>query len=227
MIERPRLSLSGRLIAAAAGVALLAAMAAPGRQIDFSEGWRSQGFLFKRANDYTGREARLEVASDGAVSLYWRQLPPGLWDGGAASWRWQVEASVPATDLSRKGGDDRNLALYFVFLPEDEARRLADAPVTRLLRSDSVRVLMYVWGGSAPEGRLVPSPYMDGRGATIIVRPAGTGAGEVRADLARDHARAFGTPPGMLVGLAVSADSDDTDSRIRARISDLRLSAGD
>jgi len=40
-------------------------------------------------------------------------------------------------------------------------------------------------------------------------------------DLARDHRRAFGSAPARLVGLAVSADSDDTDSRVVARIAGL------
>lgn len=215
-----------RLAGALLVAACLGGMDRPGTPIGFAEGWQTQGFLFKRANDYTATDRRLRVASDGAVSLYWRRLPSGLRDTGAASWRWQVEAGVPATDLSREGGDDRNLALYFVFLPETEARRLADAPVTRLLRTDAVRVLMYVWGGSGPEGRLVPSPYMDGHGMSIIARPAGTGSAGMTADLAADHQRAFDAEAGVLVGLAVSADSDDTDSRIRAQISDLHLQEG-
>jgi hypothetical protein len=42
-------------------------------------------------------------------------------------------------------------------------------------------------------------------------------------DLLADHQRAFGETPLSLVGLAVSADSDDTDTGIRARLSNLVL----
>jgi len=55
------------------------------------------------------------------------------------------------------------------------------------------------------------------------LRPAGTGAHRENVDLAADYRRAFGGVPGALVGLAVSADSDDTNSRIRARVSGLVL----
>ncbi|MGR3512356.1 MAG: DUF3047 domain-containing protein, partial [Paracoccaceae bacterium] len=44
-----------------------------------------------------------------------------------------------------------------------------------------------------------------------------------QVDLASDHRTAFGIEPGALIGLAVSADSDDTKGRIVASISDLQL----
>jgi len=58
---------------------------------------------------------------------------------------------------------------------------------------------------------------------TIPLRPAGTGSHSERVDLAADYARAFGGAPGALIGLAVSGDSDDTDSVIRAAIGNLVL----
>ena len=42
-------------------------------------------------------------------------------------------------------------------------------------------------------------------------------------DLAADHRRAFDEDPGVPVGLAVSADGDDTGATIEAMIEDLRL----
>ena len=122
---------------------------------------------------------------------------------------------MPPTDLSRKGGDDRNVSLYFVLV---DARAAA-----RLLTSRSARTLIYVWGGDHAPGAMVPSPYLRGRGFTFALRPAGTGAERVQVDLARDHAAAFGGPPEVLIGLAVSADSDDTNTHLRASLSDLML----
>lgn len=59
---------------------------------------------------------------------------------------------MPATDLTQKGGDDRNLAVYFVFLPEAQARELQGASITRLLNEDAIRALVYVWGGDHGRG---------------------------------------------------------------------------
>ena len=130
---------------------------------------------------------------------------------------------MPATDLSRKGGDDRNLALYFIFLPETAAQSARNAGVRALLDNPDVRVLMYIWGGSHSAGQIVPSPYLGARGRSVILRPAGTGSASERVNLAQDHQRAFGEAAQTLVGLAVSSDSDDTKTRVAASISGLQL----
>jgi hypothetical protein len=130
---------------------------------------------------------------------------------------------VPATDLRLKGGDDRNLAVYFVFLPEAEARASGRDGIRRLLEAEAARVLVYVWGGTDGQPRLQDSPYLGARGKTVALRAAGTGTMRETVDLAADHRAAFGSAPGALVGIAVSADSDDTASAIRAEIGDLVL----
>jgi hypothetical protein len=95
--------------------------------------------------------------------------------------------------------------------------------VTTLLNNDAVRVLVYVWGGSHARGAMLDSPYLGARGKTVVLRGAGTGQAREQVRLDRDYARAFGGDATSLVGLAVSGDSDDTDSRIMAQISGLTL----
>ncbi|MHA6344007.1 DUF3047 domain-containing protein [Roseivivax sp. CAU 1761] len=197
-----------------------AALAAP---LTFDGAWKHQKFSLFSQNDYAHRGDRLDVASDGTVSLTWRALPEARWGARQASWSWAVEEGVPATDLTAKGGDDRDLALYFVFLPEERAAELRDAAIRTLLSEPAARVLVYVWGGAHGVGEVLPSPYLEERGRTLVLHGAGTGAAMERVDLAADFARAFGGRPEALVGVAVSADSDDTESRIRARVENLVL----
>lgn len=209
---------------AVAALLPLAAGPAIAMQLAFTENWQEQTFgLFGGGNDFVFRRSALDVGSDDAVSLVWTALPGSAWGSRAASWRWQVDMSVPPTDLTRKGGDDRNLAVYFVFLPADRAASVRDAGIRALLNDGSARVLTYVWGGAHARGEVLPSPYLGDRGRTIVLRPAGTGAARERVDLAADFGRAFGGAAPGVVGVAVSADSDDTGSRIRARVSDLVL----
>jgi hypothetical protein len=193
------------------------------QQVAFSSGWKEQRFAIFGSNDYTLGGNTLGVASDGTVSLLWTALPAAMQGKTGAAWDWSVNTSVPATDLSRKGGDDRNLALYFIFLPAAAAQSAQSAGVRSLLDNPEVRVLMYIWGGSHSAGQIVPSPYLGARGRSVIMRPAGTGTASERVDLARDHQRAFGAPAQTLVGLAVSSDSDDTKTKVAASISGLRL----
>lgn len=201
----------------------LVTVAAHAGPVSFANGWAEQRLRLFSSNDYTFGD-RLDIRSDGAVSLAWTRLPQGEWDARMASWRWSVERSVPPTDLGRKGGDDRNISVYFVFLPPDQAMATQGANIRSLLGNDQVRVLQYAWGGNHAPGQVIPSPYGPaGQGATVALRQAGTGSHSERVDLARDYRSAFGGVPGALVGLAVSADSDDTDSEIRAALDDLIL----
>jgi len=165
----------------------------------------------------------VDVSSDNSVSLIWTRLPASDAKATRASWDWSVLASVPATRLDRKGGDDRNLALYFVFMPPERAQASRDAKVRQMLRDRDVRVIMYVWGGGHARGEVLPSPYFGRRGKTIIRRPAGTGTFRESVDLEADFSRAFGSSKTVLVGLAVSSDSDDTGSSIRARLGRISL----
>lgn len=191
--------------------------------VEFDKSWTEQRFSLFSSNDFTFSVDMLDVRSDGTVSLVWRKLAPDLWAARKASWHWQVSLGVPPTDLTIKGGDDRNLSLYFVFLPERLAKSAEGRNLVDLLDEPDARILMYVWGGNHPLGAILPTPYLGKRGRTIIKHRSGTGGEAETVDLAKDHLAAFAEPANSLVGLAVSADSDDTNTSIDASISRLRL----
>lgn len=194
------------------------------QNIGFDRSWSEQRFSMLSSNDYGRSGSNLSIASDGTVSMIYRQLDTALWSAGSASWQWSVQASVPPTDLTQKGGDDRNISLYFVFMDHAEAESLkANASIRSLLTAKTARVLMYVHGGDHQRGDLLPSPYLGAQGKTKIMRPAGSGSFSETVDLHADFRKAFGEEPKALVGLAVSADSDDTETMIEASVSNLQV----
>ncbi len=205
----------------ALGLALIASPVVAG-QVTFSSGWSEQRLQIFNSNDFSLGNS-LGITSEGAVSLVWTRMPRGEWGARAASWNWEVSASVPPTNLGQRGGDDRNISVYFVFLPEAVANQMEGANIRQLNRNPDVRILQYVWGGNHGRGEIIGSPYAPGQGVTVALRQAGTGSHSESVDLARDYAAAFGGAPGALVGLAVSADSDDTDTVIRAGVSPITL----
>ncbi|MFN3936861.1 MAG: DUF3047 domain-containing protein [Gemmobacter sp.] len=144
--------------------------------VPFDAGWTEQTFPRRRPNRWQLSGSAVGLESDAAVSLLVRPVPEPTWDLRGAAWRWSVSDSVPPTDLTRKGGDDRNLAVYFVFLARTEAERLRTASIRRVLTNRAARSLVYVWGGTAARGAILPNPWLDGRGVTVVLRPAGTGA---------------------------------------------------
>ena len=190
--------------------------------VDFSDGWSEQRFSLFSSNEFEPSGETLHIRSNGTASMFWSRLPSALSDSTQAQWDWEVTASVPPTDLTLKGGDDRNLSVYFVFMPEGSLPK-ANAKLTAFLGNTRARVLMYAWGGKHMRGEILPTPYLNELGRTLILRPAGTGQASERVNLKTDFQRAFGTEPTRLIGIAISADSDDTDTKIRARVSNMRI----
>jgi len=193
------------------------------------QGWEQMTFRRIPPTQYAaaGRD-ELVIDARASSSLIHRPLPETAFDMRRASWRWRVDEGVPATDLSQRGGDDRAIAIYFAFAPERARTRAAAGRTSlrRLLISGSGHILVYVWGGAGAPGAIVPNPYTRGRGVYLIQRPASSATGQWQSeqvDLAGDHQRAFGQPPGILVGLAVASDSDDVDGVNQARIADLTI----
>lgn len=213
-----------RLAISAAVIGLVTTIStASAGPVAFSNGWKEQRLSLFSSNKYSFGK-NLGLVSDGSVSIAWTRLGEKDWGSKGASWSWNVDQSVPATNLARKGGDDRNISLYFVFVPDSVAPSLKGANIRSLLGNKDVRIIQYAWGGNARRGTVIPSPYGPrGQGVTIALRQAGTGSHRESVDLAADYARAFGGTKGALVGLAVSGDSDDTKSVIRAAIGNLVL----
>ena len=199
------------------------ATAAAAGPVSFANGWQEQRLSLFSSNDYSFGQ-NLGLVSDGSVSIAWTRVASDKWGSDGASWTWTVDQSVPPTDLSLKGGDDRNISLYFVFVPDAIAPSLEGANIRALLGNGDVRIIQYAYGGNHARGQVIPSPYGPaGQGVTIALRQAGTGSFNENVDLAADYARAFGGEKGALIGLAVSGDSDDTDSMIRAALGNLVL----
>lgn len=192
--------------------------------VGFGGGWKTVNFRSIPKTDYSFGGGTLGIKAAKSSSVIYKAVPMGARSAKNASWNWSVTTSVPATNLAKKGGDDRNIALYFVFTDEKTAARAGKTPnIKRLLTKRSSRMLIYVAGGSQSAGSFVPSPYFSGRGTTVVKRSAGTGSFSENVDLAADYRRAFGGEPGVLVGLAVSSDSDDTGVVSQSSLSTIRL----
>jgi hypothetical protein len=188
-----------------------------------ANGWDEITFRGRTPAEFSADGASgLRVETESGVSVLWRALPPAFGPATTAGWRWRVDAGVAATDLGSRGGDDRSLALYFVFA--DDPGSVRETPRTLRAAMRRGRALIYVWGGDAPRGSVIASPSMLGRGQMLIARTDPTGGWQSETvDLAGDFRRVFGREPGPLMGIGVSADSDDTAGRTDARIEGLTL----
>ncbi len=206
-------------------VAALAILATPAlaNDIAFDKTWKQQGFFRLSANEYDLGGSYIGIKSDNSVSMIYRPVPAAHRNASVAAWDWAVSQSVAATDLTLKGADDRDISLYFVFVDADQADRLSNASARKIFGNKTTRTLVYVWGGDYPRGTVLDSPFQSGKMMMVPLRAAGTGKFSETVDLAADFRKAYGRDPGVLVGLAISADSDDTDGRIVARLDNFTL----
>jgi len=201
-----------------------------------AQGWRKIDWNGLRPAHFSATASGgVRVQGQGQASFLTRRLqgPPGC-----LAWRWRVDAGPPATDLTRRGGDDRAVALsigFAGFAPEaglvlrtQHAVAQASAGPVQLPRS----ALSYVWGGTGREARAQPggffaSPWTSGITQIRVMRAAETPRGqwvEERVDLSADWRRAFGgqeVPP--LMDLVISTDAEDTGARVDAQVESIRL----
>jgi DUF3047 family protein len=202
----------------------LAAPVVQAHEVDFTKDWKNLDFRSIPATVYTMNGTSVEITASKSSSVTYSPIHRPDWQAFNAAWSWEAMSSVPPTNLSQKGADDRNIALYFVFLDQKTANKIGEtASIRKLLTSRKSRILVYTFGGDKPDGTFEPNPYLGKRGAIIIKRGAVVGAFDEAVDLAADYQQAFGETPDALVGIALASDSDNSDMTITARVKNLVL----
>lgn len=190
-------------------------------------GWEELSFEDKPANTYTLEpDGSIRIESNRSVSVIWLDLPSDPTITPILHWRWRIDRAVPPTDLRRKGGDDRSLAVYVAFAYVPERASLVERSMRAILTSIAGRalpgrMLSYVWGGDGPSSSWFDNPYLPIGGRIRVLRGIETPTGawlEERVDIDADFREAFGEEPTKVVQIGVSADSDDTRTTASARI---------
>ena len=174
----------------------------------------------------------IDVASKDGASMLFRELSPSEREGRYVSWRWRVDTSVPATNLGQAGKDDRNLALH-VWFPEGGEGGLFSALSRAFSKALGAPVtgkaISYIFGGLGKRGDSLANPFREGEAVYVILRPAGSELGQwfdEKVDIVGDFERAFGMPAPKPTHVAISTDSDDTDTESAGVISAIRFLAG-
>lgn len=193
-------------------------------------GWEMLTFENKLPTSFSGTgDGTIEVTSNSSVSVLYHTLPKEIDATAVLSWQWKVTETTGATDLSKKGSDDRPLGIYLSY-PYDPAtatmtQKLQRVVVETLKGQDAPgRVLQYVWGGRANSPAHFDSPYMGSSGPILIKRPGDetseTFIDEI-VDPGRDYRRIFGTAPLPPMQIAITSDSDDTGRMASAGVKNI------
>jgi hypothetical protein len=228
---------------ASAGLVMLAApllggAVSPGRTDPAleAEGWHAAHWDGIAPARFAARPGGVTIRAERESSFIWRRLPAERPEGASQclSWRWRVDAGLPATDLTRRGGDDRAITLSIGFTEFGPSVSLATRAQHALAQAQAGEhklprsVLGYVWGGTGREPAFFPSPWLPGITRLRVLRSADAPRGtwlEERVDLAADWRAAFG--PGTAVPplreIVLAADTDDTGARLEAMVEGIRF----
>ncbi|MEO6409642.1 MAG: DUF3047 domain-containing protein [Burkholderiaceae bacterium] len=154
--------------------------------------------------------------------------------GTQLAWQWRVEKFVDAADLREKTGDDTAVKVCVFFdMPLDKVP-FGDRQLLKLARSRTSDVLptatvCYVWDNKLPVGTTLDNAFTR-RMRYMVLRTGTVGADKWTAqkrDVGADFLKLFGdesTEIPAISGIAVGADSDNTQSHSVSYVADLVLS---
>jgi hypothetical protein len=141
---------------------------------------------------------------------------------GALKFSWHVPALIDGADMGQRDADDSPVRVVLAFegdRSQFSARNAMLNELSRALTGEEMpyATLMYVWCPKREVGSVVHNPRID-RIRKVVV--AGPGGGQthhlIDRDIRADYEKAFGRPPGRLIGIAIMTDSDNTQGRARA-----------
>ena len=176
----------------------------------------------------------LKVEAEDSYGNLVHGLHAQLSERSTLSWRWRVDKLVEEADLKQRSGDDSpaKLCLFFAFdtskLPLGERTKLSMA---QSLTGQDVpgETLCYVWDNKLPADTGITNAFTK-RIRMIVLDTGSAKLGQwvtQRRNVVADYQRLFGDESGgkvpEVIGVAISADADNTHGRALAYFGDVTL----
>jgi hypothetical protein len=143
-----------------------------------------------------------------------------------------VPQLIAQADMAVRDSDDSPVRVILAFEGDRSRFSQRDALLSELTRSLTgeelpYATLMYVWCNKRAPGSVIRNPRTERiRKLVLESGPARLDRWlDYERDIRADFERAFGEPPGALVGVAIMTDSDNTRSTARAWYGPLRLTS--
>jgi Protein of unknown function (DUF3047) len=201
----------------------------------FAEGWEHVVLPGKRPTRYVadtveGR-AVWRADADRSASMWRKRMQVPAAQLGEIEFSWRVDQLMADAIVGEAAQDDASARVIVAFDGDHGSlsmrnRMLFDLADTLTGERPPYATLMYVWAdGRHPPETVLHSPRTD-RVRKIVVESGAPFLGRWRhhrRNLAEDFHRAFGEPPGNLMGVALMTDSDNTGAQAKAWYADIRL----
>jgi hypothetical protein len=148
----------------------------------------------------------------------------------ALSFSWQIQNLIEGADMALRDQDDSPVRLVLAFEGDRSQFSPKNAMLSELSHALSGRpmpyaTLMYVWCNHRPVDSVIENPRTD-RIRKIVIESGQKRLNQwitYERNIRADYERAFGEPPGALIGIGIMTDSDNTRTTARAWYGDIVL----
>jgi len=146
------------------------------------------------------------------------------------AWEWRVVQLVEGADNTRRDTEDSPVRLM-LFFDGDRGRLTPRERIAMELaqlasgEAPPFATLMYIWENTQSVGTFIESPFT-GQVKMIVAGSGGNMLGDWKRferNYVEDYRRAFGHPPGRLIGVGILTDSDNTGASVEAYYGDIQL----
>jgi hypothetical protein len=170
----------------------------------------------------------LRAVADGAASLVGYKTNFDINAAPVMDWRWKINRLIGAADNAVSSKEDSPARLVLEFDGDKSKLSLSDRSAIASGKIFSGRelpyaTLMYIWSNKEPVGKIVPNPRTNR--VQMVVGSSGAGGVGAWQTLSRnvvdDFRKAFGEPPGKLLGVAILTDTDNTGESVEAWYGDI------
>jgi len=145
---------------------------------------------------------------------------------------WQIQKLIEGADMAHRDSEDSPVRLVLAFDGDRSQFSPKNAMLSELTHALTGQpmpyaTLMYVWCNQRPVNSVIQNPRTD-RIRKVVVE---SGAGRLNQwinyerDIRADYEKAFGEPPGALIGIGIMTDSDNTRSQAQAWYGPIQLIA--
>ena len=196
--------------------------------------WHHHRMPGKNATQYTfarmdGRDA-MAVHSVSSVSLLRQNIHIPATELGSVKFSWKVPALIAEADLALRDTDDSPVRIVLAFEGDRSkfsAKNSMLSELSHALTGEPMpyATLMYVWCNTRAPGTVIVNPRTD-RIRKIVVESGAKNLNhwlDYERNIRADYEKAFGEPPGALLGIGIMTDTDNTRSTTRAWYGKVKL----
>ena len=176
-----------------------------------------------------GRDA-IAVDAASSASLLRQKIHIPAAELGRVKFSWKVPTLIAEADLAQREADDSPVRVVLAFEGDRSKFSAKNAMLSELSHTLTgeplpYATLMYVWCNTRAPGTVILNPRTD-RIRKIVVESGSKNLNhwlDYERDIRADFEKAFGEPPGALMGIGIMTDTDNTRSTARAWYGKVKL----